>query len=138
MEVVIDSNVLFRTLISAGEISDIIFNDSLEIFAPMKLKEEFMKHKDKILEKSKLSNEDFAELESLLFERITFVPLEKYGLFIPKAKEILGMHIKDENFIALSLSRGIKLWTYEDLLFRTGIGISTKQISEELSRFSKE
>ena len=134
MEVVIDSNILFRTLISAGELESIIFNDSLGIFAPIKLKEEFTKHKEEILEKSKLSKEDFSELQSLLFERVTFIPLEKYKLFISKAKELLGAHIKDEDFVALSLSKGIKLWTYEDLLFKIGIAISTKQLSEKLSK----
>ena len=72
MEVVIDSNVLFRTLISQGDITELIFNDALKIFAPEKLKEEFLNNKEEILEKSGLSNEEFNELFSLLFERITF------------------------------------------------------------------
>ena len=70
MEVVIDSNVLFRTLISQGDIIEIIFNDTLKIFAPDRLKEEFLNNKEEILEKSGLSNEKFNELSYLLFERM--------------------------------------------------------------------
>lgn len=133
MEVVIDSNVLFRTLISKGDIIEILFNNSLKISAPENLRQEFIKHKDEILEKSKLSEKEFNELQSLLFERIIFIPLEEYKSFLSKAKELLGKHEKDIDFIALCLSKNIKLWTYESLLFNIGLGISTKEISEKLS-----
>ena len=59
MDVVIDSNVLFRILISKGEILNVLFNSKLRVFAPEKLKEEFMKHEDEILSKSKLSKDKF-------------------------------------------------------------------------------
>lgn len=134
MEVVIDSNILFRTLISQGDIIELIFNDALKIFAPEKLKEEFLNNKKEILEKSGLSDEEFNELSYLLFERINFIPLHNYMSFIPRAKQLLGKHEKDEDFVALCLSKNIKLWTYEELLFNIEIGISTKQISEELSK----
>jgi len=45
MDVILDSNVLFRTLISQGEILRIIFNTLLKISAPMKLQEEFLHNK---------------------------------------------------------------------------------------------
>ena len=41
MEAVLDSNVLFRTLISHGNIIALIFDSKLKLFAPEKLKEEF-------------------------------------------------------------------------------------------------
>lgn len=133
MEVVIDSNVLFRTLISRGDIVDILFNPLLFIIAPERLREEFIKHRSEILGKTRLSEREFNELVREAFEKITFVPLEEYKLSIPAAKELLKTHGKDEDFIALCLSRECKLWTYESLLFSIGVGISTKQISEALS-----
>ena len=132
MQVVIDSNILFKVLISQGEIIKLVFNSELEIFAPLKLKEEFNKHKNEVLLKSKATKEKFELFSSLVFKRITFIPLEIYESYIPKAKELLGKHIKDEDFVALSLSKDIKVWTYEDLLFKKGIAISTKQISNAL------
>jgi len=132
MDVVIDSNVLFRILISKGEILKLVFNNKLKIFAPQKLKEEFIRHKDEILSKSKLSKEKFDNFSLLIFKRINSVPLEEYEFLIPKAKQLLDEHTKDEEFVALSLSKNSKLWTYEDRLFKIGVGISTKEISDNL------
>ena len=132
MEVAIDSNVLFRTLISRGKILRLLFNNKLKIFAPLKLKEEFIKHKEEILLKSKLSKDRFEMFSTLILKRIIFVPLEEYESFISKARGLLGEHEKDEDFVALCLSKNIKLWTYESLLFNIGIAISTKQISNML------
>ena len=136
MEAVLDANVLFRILISQGEIIDLIFHDKLSLFAPFKLKQEFLNNKQGILSKSKLSEDELNILSSLIFDKITFVPLDKYKKSLAEAKELLGKHTKDEDFVALCLSKNISLWTYESLLFDIGIGISTKQISKQLSRES--
>ena len=136
MEVVLDANVLFRILISQGEILELIFDDNLHLFSPLKLKQEFLKNKEEIMSKSKLSEDEFNILCSLIFDKITFVPLEKYKKSLTEAKELLGKHTKDEDFVALCLSRNISLWTYEPLLFRIGVGVSTKQISKQLSKES--
>lgn len=133
MEIVIDSNVLFRILISQGNIIELMFNTRLKIYAPQKLGEDFLNNEKEILAKSRLSKTDFQVLNSLLFERITFVRLEEYKKFIPKAKRLLRDHEKDEDFIALCLLKHCKLWTYESRLFEIGFGISTKEISNRLS-----
>lgn len=138
MEVVIDSNVLFRTLISRGNILDLIYDNSLKILAPLKLKEEFINNKEEILSKSGLSDSDFNIISELLLSRITFISLEEYNPFLQKAKELLNKHEKDEDFIAICLMKNIKLWTYESLLISLGLGISTSQISKQLSEESKE
>ena len=134
MEVVIDANVLFRTLISSGEIVKILFNPELKIFAPEVLGNEFLSNKNEILSKSKLSEIEFDALASLLLEKIIFVPLDEYKEFLPKARSLLGRHAKDEDFIAVCLMKKAKLWTYEKLLFELSFGISTKEISEKLSK----
>jgi len=134
MEVVLDANVLFKTLISSGEILEIIFNDKLQLLAPLKLKQEFLNNKQEILSKSKLSEEDFNLLSSLIFSKIKFIPLDKYKGSLSKAKQLLKEHTKDEDFIALCLSKEIPLWTYESGLFKTGFAISTKQLSEKLAK----
>ena len=109
MEVGLDSNVLFRTLISAGDIVRLLFDKDLEVLAPERLREEFLQNKKEILAKSYLSEEDFHELVSLLFNRITFIPLQEYKEFLPEARRLLGNHLKDEDFIALCLMKKIKL-----------------------------
>ena len=133
MEVVLDSNVLFRMLISRGDIIELVFNTNLKIYAPQRLWDEFRNNEKEILSKSNLSKKDFRVLSSLLFNRITFVRLEEYKKYLPKAKQLLERHEKDEDFIALCLLKGCKLWTYESKLFEIGFGISTKEISNKLS-----
>lgn len=135
MKVVLDSNVLFRTLISRGEVIKLFFNKNLELFAPERLKEEFLNNKREMIYKSKLSDSEFNELALLIFDVIKFVPLIKYEESISKAKELLKEHIKDVEFVALALRLDCLIWTYEKLLFDINLGISTKQVSTELNRF---
>ena len=130
----IDSNVLFRTLISQGEIIELFFNDNLKIYAPQILWEEFCNHEKEILSKSNLSKKDFHILSSLLFSRITLINLEEYKKYLPEAKKLLKLHEKDEDFIAICLLKYCKLWTYESRLFEIGLGISTKEIANKINR----
>ncbi|HMA82948.1 MAG TPA: PIN domain-containing protein [Candidatus Thermoplasmatota archaeon] len=132
MEVVIDSNVLFRTLISGGDIIDLVFDKNLTLYAPKMLWIEFLNNKKEILSKSKLSNSDFSILTKLLLKRIKLVERQKYQEHLTKAKELLEEHEKDADFIALCLYKNCKLWTYESRLFKIGFGISTKEISKKL------
>ena len=114
MDVVLDSNVLFRILISQGDIIDLLFHQKLTIYAPKRLQKEFNK------------------LSAVLFSRIIFVPLEEYTQFLPQAKKMLQTHEKDEDFVALALLKQCKIWSYETRLLDLGFGILTKQISDEL------
>ena len=134
MEIVVDANVLFRTLISSGEIVKILFNLELKVFAPEILKNEFLNNKYEILSKSKFSEIEFNTLASLLLEKIIFISLDEYKKFLPQARSLLGKHAKDEDFIAVCLMKKTKLWTYEKRLFKISFGISTKEISEKLSK----
>ena len=135
MNLVLDSNVLFRTLISRVEIIEILFNKNLRLFAPEKLKKEFLSHRKEILQKSKLSEQEFNELVSLLFNIVEFVPTNEYKEYIPKARELLKTHLKDVEFLALALKLDCLIWTYEELFFDIGFGISTKQTSSKINLF---
>ena len=133
MEIILDSNVLFRTLISGGDILELFFKINLTIFAPEKLKEEFEMHEAELLRKSEMSEIEFEELANLIFGRINLVPRANFSSFLVPAKALLGNHEKDEDFVALALMKEVKVWTYEILLFKIGIGISTKEIALALS-----
>ena len=103
MKVVLDSNVLFRTLISGGEIIRLIFNKNLELFTPQKIKEEFLNNRKEILSRSKISELGFNKLISSIFKIVKLVPSYEYKEFIPKSKELLKKHVKDVEFVALAL-----------------------------------
>ncbi len=132
MEVVLDANVLFRILISHGAIVTIIFNDNLNLFAPEQLREEFLRHKDELLQKSSLDEREFEEMILLIFDEITFVPRSDYLDHIPDAKKLLREHIKDTDFVALALHKKCRIWTYENRIFNIGVGVSTKEIAETI------
>jgi len=133
MEVVLDSNVLFRTLISQGGILEVFFHSKLVLLAPEQLLVEFTKNKKMIEKKSLLAKKELDEIASVLLARVSFIRLEKYQRFLPQAKTLLKEHTKDEDFVALALAKGCKIWTYEKLLFSIGLGISTQEISKELN-----
>lgn len=132
MEVNLDTNILFRALISHGVVILLLFDVRLKVNAPERMRDEFYAHKKEIMEKSQLSEEDFNAAATLLFEKINFIPLGSYQQFLPEAKRLLGEHTKDAEFIALCLMNGAKLWTYEKLLFDLGFGISTREIARQL------
>ncbi|MEK6907229.1 MAG: PIN domain-containing protein [Nanoarchaeota archaeon] len=138
MKVVLDSNVLFRTLISGGEIIRLIFNKNLELFTPQKIKEEFLNNRKEILSRSKISELGFNKLISSIFKIVKLVPSYEYKEFIPKSKELLKKHVKDVEFVALALKLNCLIWTYEKLIFDKNLGISTKQISNELNKLDSK
>ena len=133
MDIVLDANVLFRTLISSGSILDIIFHQSLHIYAPQQLKVEFLAHQQEIIKKSHLPRETVLFLTEELFKKIIFVNRTDYEIYLPKAKNLLKGHNKDEDFIALCIAKKCKLWTYEKRLCDIGFGISTKQLSDSFT-----
>ena len=132
MEIVLDANVLFRTLISGGKILELFFNKDLVLVAPLKLKEEFLRNRKEIFKKTRLSKIEFDELVDLIFSQVNWFGEESYNSFIADAKKLLKKHEKDVDFVALSFMKKTKVWTYEKLLFDIGAGISTKDISEKL------
>ena len=67
----------------------------------------------------------YQELIANAMAQIETVPLDN-------AKQLLDKHTKDEEFVALSKYKNIKIWTYEERLFDLGFGISTKEISDNL------
>jgi predicted nucleic acid-binding protein len=133
LDIVLDSNVLFRILISGGDIISLFFDNKLKIYAPLRLKEEFLRHKKEIVAKSGFTSKEFEVLSESLFNRIILVPLKEYAPFLIKAKIMLAEHEKDEDFVALCLYKGIMIWTYEDRIFKIGLGISTKKISKSIT-----
>mgnify|MGYP006307761007 CR=1 FL=1 len=134
MEIVIDSNVVFRILLSKGEVLRLLFDNKLEPLAPEHLKREFARNRDELAARSRLDSKEFDELRDIVYKRIEFIPKRDYEGFISETEKVLGEHSKDEDFIALCIMRGLKLWTYEKRLLRTDYGISTEKLTEMLEK----
>jgi predicted nucleic acid-binding protein len=78
MNIVLDANVLFCTLISSGPILDILFHRSIHIYAIEQLREEFINHQTEIIHRSHLPKETVTFLTEELFKKIIFVEREEY------------------------------------------------------------
>jgi len=50
-------------------------------------------------------------------------------------EDFLKTHLKDVEFLALALKLDCLIWTYEELFFDIGFGISTKQTSSKINLF---
>lgn len=112
---VVDANVVFSALIKRGIAYKVFFlNFLLEKFrfiAPEYLWLEIRRHKEEILEETKLSEEEFEEFFEFLMEEIEIVPDSKFLHVMPKAEEILPEHKKDSPYLALALAMNCPIFS---------------------------
>lgn len=105
MILVIDTNIIFSALIKEGSIRQLLIDPPCMLYAPETIIQEIRKHESYILQKSKLSKEDFETLFELLTEHITIIPKENFLHKIPQANALIGQIDKgDVPFLALALS----------------------------------
>jgi predicted nucleic acid-binding protein len=79
MRIVIDANVLCAALLAKGKTADILFSDQLEPVAPELLFTEVERHKAELLEKTKLSENDFSILLALFRKKIRIIPTVEFA-----------------------------------------------------------
>lgn len=115
MQIIIDSNIIMAMLISPGKPIDLFFDSKLSIYAPQLLFEELKNHKDEILEKSRLNDEEFEWLYVILKYNITLIPEEDFLGYREKAEEICPDK-KDIVYFALALHLQCPLWSNEKAL----------------------
>lgn len=134
MELVIDANVLISALISPpGKSCELIFFDELKLSAPELILKEFLSHKQEIINKSKLSEEDVQTLLSLLISKISIVPFSEFSEFLSKAKQVCPDEY-DIEYFALALRLNCPVWSNDkDLKAQTLVKIySTHELIELL------
>lgn len=115
MQIIIDSNVIIAMLIAPGKPIDLFFDTKLSIYAPQLLFEELKNHKKEILEKSRLSEEEFEWLYIILKYNITVIPEEDFLKYREKAEEICPDK-KDIVYFALALHLQCPVWSNEKAL----------------------
>jgi predicted nucleic acid-binding protein len=103
-------------LLAKGKTADLLFCEQLEPIAPELLFTELKKHKNELLEKTKLSEEDFSELLVLFKKKIKIVPANEFKDFLFEANELLKSHTKDTEYVALALKFKCPLWSKEKSL----------------------
>ena len=136
MLVVVDSNELFSLLIRGSQKSEtIFFSEDIELIAPEFLLIEFFNNKEEILSKTHRSEEEFSRLFSIFERRIKFIPKEEFKKFIPQASELFPKHIKDAQYLALTMKFSCVLWTEEKLLKKQSLvkALNTQELFKLLS-----
>ncbi|HIG95354.1 TPA: PIN domain-containing protein [Candidatus Woesearchaeota archaeon] len=116
MDFVLDANILFAALIKDSTTSEILFNEHVQVFAPEFLLEEFYKHKDEILAKTRRSKEDFEEIYETLKNDITLIPFEEFCPFLKIAEKLISDE-DDRVYFALAIQLNIPIWS-NDKKFR--------------------
>ena len=115
MELVVDANILFSALIKNSVTAELLFEDSLKLYTPEFIIEEFSKYEQIILKKTSRSRESFIQIMHALKEVITVIPKEEYISFFEKAKTI-SPDEKDVLYFALALKMNCGIWSNDKKL----------------------
>jgi predicted nucleic acid-binding protein len=115
MKVVLDANVFIAAFLKNSTVREILSSDKYEFYMPEYALEEIERHKDEILKKADISEEESVILENLLLQNIEIVPFEKIKEHIKKAEKIMGeIDLEDSPFIACALAlRADGIWTFD-------------------------
>lgn len=110
MDLVVDANVLFATLIKDSLTYALLFSDRFHLFTPDFVLTEFEKHKEEILAKSERTDEEFFRLLDILKRKIALVPLQTLVPYIEEAQR-LTPDPDDMAYFALALKLNCAIWS---------------------------
>ncbi|MFN8301718.1 MAG: PIN domain-containing protein [Saprospiraceae bacterium] len=116
MKFVVDTNIAFSAVLNTeSKIGDLIMNshEILEFHACDTLRSELKRHRSKLLELSKMSEEQLDQsiyqiTNCLTFNNESLVPFEYW---VKAAHLVRDIDMDDIAFVALAEFLGIKLWT---------------------------
>jgi predicted nucleic acid-binding protein len=117
--VVPDSNIIFRALRSPNSSTrTTLMREDCHFYTPNFLFAEIFKYKEKILLRSKASEEEVYEYLVLLLQKIRFIPEDwvSLGCRIEAFRLYHDTDEKDTPFLALALEMEAKLWTSDEVL----------------------
>jgi len=115
MRLVVDTNILFTYFWKNSFTKKLLLKINLELFSPDYALEEIKFHMQEILDKTKISKQEFIELKREIKDIINFVPLENYSDLLKEALK-LSADMNDIDFIALSLKLKCPVWSNDQHL----------------------
>ena len=116
MELIVDANVLFSALIALNnKTAEILFSDEVTLYAPEYLLSELAEHKEEILEKSGLNEEDLEIFISLICTRIKLIDFMEFKRYIKEALTITPDE-DDSEYLALALKLNCAVWSNDQKL----------------------
>ena len=122
MRVVVDTNVVFSALAAGcGDLALRLLSPSDAVFfAPRFLFVELFKHSARLLEVTKLPEENVLEALNELIESLQFIDAAAIpmGTWMQARRLCDGVDLKDTPFVALTLHLDASLWTVDEELKR--------------------
>jgi len=115
MDLVVDANIFFSTLIKSGETERLFFVDNLHLYSPEFLMEEMDKYRTILLIKTHRTELEFVRFIQVLNNRIQYVPLEEIKPMMSLAREI-SPDPNDSAYFALALKINASIWTNDKRL----------------------
>ena len=119
MDLVVDANIIFATLIKDSFSYDTIFSGKFHLFTPEYIFTELEKHKEELLNKTERTTEEFFRLIEILKRRIIIVPLEKLVPYVKEAEKITP-DPDDLTYFALALKLNCAIWSNDKRLKEQG------------------
>lgn len=134
MKLVVDSNVLFATVIRRSKTLELIESDRLDLFSPMFALGEIEEHKSEVIKKSGFSDEELVLFIELLKGEVKFISIDEYVRFFEKTM-YLSVDPDDIDFLALALKLNCAVWSNDpDFSIQSEVRVfSTKGLIEFLS-----
>jgi|SRR3989338_1547973 len=116
MLVVVDANRFLSALLSKGKVFSVfslnnVVNE-LEFISPEFLFFEIGKNLDVIVERSKLTSEELADVFRFIKGEIDFIPFSDFNIFKDEAEK-LAPHDKDVQYFSLALASDAVIWSDE-------------------------
>lgn len=130
MKVVVDTNIVFSTLLNPhSAIGEILMNvqDEFTFFAPVQLKDELTRYSSKIAAYTKLDPESLDEISRLVLSNINFFQEELISDQSWNQAFLITKDVDEDDtpFVALAIELDAKLWTGDKVLSK---GIANKAL----------
>lgn len=116
MKLVVDTNIIMAAIIRDSATRKLLLNPELELYLPDYVFSELKRHKDEIINRSDLSEDEFYILLYTIMDRITIVSKEDFAERIPEAWKIMAeIDENDTPFLALAMSfENDGIWSEDD------------------------
>jgi len=132
MKIIIDTNIVFSAILNSNSrIGKILLNSNehFQFYTCEYLRTEILRHRNKILKLTKLTEDELVELEELITHKITFINERLLPQELLLKTEILLKSIdpNDTPFVALAKHLEGKLWTGDMQLYN---GLKAKRFKD--------
>ena len=115
MKIVIDTNILLSALIKDAITRHLIVSLDVLLYYPEESFDEIIRNKKEVLEKGKISEEEFTNTFTTLFKYVRVVKNEEIRPYAKEADRIIGnIHKNDVVFIAVALAKGAIIWSNDN------------------------